>query len=272
MERYIHWVEEHPGESFLIGGGIVLVLLWLLGYFSSSSSGSGSSNLASAYYAAEAQQAVVGGQIQMAHIAATASTAQTNLNDQAAIAINAANTGAAMTINQQNASAATTINAANVGGATAINAAQVAGAAQIAQIQGTTYQVLGSDQLLASENNAAYALAAVQSNNAALTTMNAANNATSQYNALIGSSIIPTELHLTGGGGYLQLATPASGAFDIGTGGAGVDLNALKAEGYSSSQADQIAAVGGMFGSGTQSYAQQANYFSGLVNSFGGGR
>ena len=100
------WVEAHPTESIVIGAGGVLVVLWLLGAFSSTpaASDSGASNLASAYYAAEAQQAVVGGQIQMATIQSAAQTAQVNSQANAAVAINAAQTTAATTINGQNAS------------------------------------------------------------------------------------------------------------------------------------------------------------------------
>jgi hypothetical protein len=243
MERYIKWIEEHPGESVLIGGGGVLFLLWLFGYFSAPAA-SGASNLASAYYAAEAQQATVAGQIQMANITSAAQTAQTGLNDQTAQAIAITNAGAATTINGQNANAAQTI-----------NAAQVAGATQIASIQGQTYQALGSDQLQASVNNNATALAALQNNNATAVSINAANNITSQYNALIGSSIIPTELHLSGGQ-MTEWYTP-SGAGYFGTEQQGVDINALISQGYSAGQAQSIAALQGVYGPASQSYAQQ---------------
>ena len=103
------WVEAHPGESIIIGTVGLLAVLWILGVFSSapaqSSSSAGSANMAAAYYAAEAQQAVVGGQIQMANIAANASTAQAQLAVQA----NATNANAATIINGQNADASTTI-------------------------------------------------------------------------------------------------------------------------------------------------------------------
>ena len=107
------WVEAHPGESIVIGGAAAIALLWVFGVFGGSSaaaSNSGASNLASAYYAAEAQQAVVGGQIQMATIQSAAATAINGQNANAAVAIQKSQSHAATTINQQNASAATTIN------------------------------------------------------------------------------------------------------------------------------------------------------------------
>ena len=95
--------------------------MWLLGFFgsSASSSDSGASSLASAYYAAEAQQAVVGGQIQMATIQRAAATAQNAAQVNGAVAINEAQTGAAVTINGQNATSATVINGQDTKAATA---------------------------------------------------------------------------------------------------------------------------------------------------------
>src|SRR5215831_13248319 len=103
----ITWIEAHPAESIVIGAGGVLALMWLFGAFSgpkASDTSGGSANLAAAYYAAEAQQAVVGGQIQMANIAAAADVAKTGLTTRTATAINESNNNAAVLINGQNTS------------------------------------------------------------------------------------------------------------------------------------------------------------------------
>lgn len=288
--RMVKWVEAHPTESILIGAGIIILILWLLGYFSGSSASSGSSNLASAYYAAEAQQAVVGGQIQMANINATASTAQTAMNDSAAQAIALAGYGAQVTINGQNASAAQVINSDQVNGAvainaaqvsgavtmnandaqaaTAINAAQVSGAVSIAGYQAQTQQTLGlysyelgstqaNDQLLASQSNDAANLAMTQSNNRSAVQMNRQNVNSANYQALLG--IVPSEMALTGG--YLA-NFPLVGA----SGGQSQDLilgqtasvnpniNDYVSAGYTPAQALQIASAQGIFGSATPMY------------------
>jgi hypothetical protein len=116
MGNIMKWIEAHPAESAIIGVGGALVVMWMLGFFSSSSSSSadsGTANMAAAYYAAEAQQAVVGGQIQVATIGAAASTAQALAGDTAAVSINKAQTKAATAINGQNANASVTMNASN---------------------------------------------------------------------------------------------------------------------------------------------------------------
>lgn len=123
MDGVLKWVEAHPAESAIIGIGGVVVILWALGFFSSkpaASADAGTANMAAAYYAAEAQQAVVGGQIQVANIAATASTAQALAGDSAAVSINKAQTKAAVAINGQNSNASVTMNASNNQAATTI--------------------------------------------------------------------------------------------------------------------------------------------------------
>jgi hypothetical protein len=169
FEGTVKWVEAHPTESIIIGGASVIALLWLLGAFGGSKSAdSGSSSLASAYYAAEAQQAVVGGQIQQANIAATAATAQMGLQTDAAVKINEAQTGAAVTINGQNANAATTI---------------------------------GNQQLLATYSNDGAAVQMNASNNAALVQANYDSGQASQMNNFI-SNVLPTELATYGQLGF----------------------------------------------------------------------
>lgn len=101
----IDWAQEHPVESVVIGAGGLIFVLWLFGAFSKGG-GSGDSaaqGMVAAYYAAEAQQAVVGGQIQVANIAATRDTAIAGLTTDAATKIAKTQANAAKTINSQNA-------------------------------------------------------------------------------------------------------------------------------------------------------------------------
>lgn len=179
------WVEAHPGESILIGGGIAIALLWLLGYFSSDTSGTAQDPLAAAYYAAEAQQAVVAGQIQQTTLTTAAATAQTGIQANAAVAINAAQQTAQTTINGQNADAATTIN-----------------------------QSLGSDALLATQSNNATSLATAQSNNATASQINDSNNAASIWSQAM-NTIIPTDQANNKGGAVVNFGP--YGNFGIGT-------------------------------------------------------
>ena len=215
------WVEDHPTESIVIGAGGVLVVLWLLGAFSSSSgsSNAGASNLASAYYAAEAQQAVVGGQIQMATVQAAAATAQNAAQVNGAVAINKAQAKAAITINGQNASAATTIN----GQDDALGATQ------------------SSNQLLATYSNNSTALQTANSNNYYAYQTSKSANDTSVLNNFIGN-ILPAELYYGHGtaGGTLP---GGLGSFGLSTGvGAVSTPSGAAAAGYSP------ASIASMFG------------------------
>jgi hypothetical protein len=205
------WVEDHPTESIVIGAGGLIALLWLLGFFSSSSSSSssGASNLASAYYAAEAQQAVVGGQIQMATIQTAGATAQNAANANAAVAINAAQTGAATTINGQNAS---------------------------------TTALLGNDQLLATYSSNAAAVSTNQSNNDAALAITNSNNLAQATHDMLGT-IVPQELALTGGSAAFDLPGGQGTSYVDPSGGPGVNINTTVGMGYTLAQAQKIAGV-----------------------------
>ena len=99
----IHWAEEHPayaGAIVFVGG---LALLWFLGYLGPSSSSSNQANnqqqqaaiteqqLATAYYAAEAAQSTAGTELQLAQVNDQAAVNIAGGQNQAAVAINAAN-------------------------------------------------------------------------------------------------------------------------------------------------------------------------------------
>lgn len=118
MDKILSWMEAHPVEAGVIGVAGVVVLLYAFGFFGSSSASAGAnqgaSNLASAYYAAEAQQAVVGGQIQLATVNDAAATAQVQDQQQALVAINAANNTASTAIAGYQLGAVQSTNAANV--------------------------------------------------------------------------------------------------------------------------------------------------------------
>lgn len=165
------WVAQHPIPSVAIGAGGLIVVLWIFGAFSRkpATSDGGASNMAAAYYAAEAQQAVVGGQIQMANIQATRDTAIAGLA-----------TDAAVKSENIRATAATTINQQNVGGS----------------IQ------LSADQLSATRVNAATALATVQTNTAAQQAIEAGHDKTSVLQSFI-NMILPAEFAQHPGGGFL---------------------------------------------------------------------
>jgi hypothetical protein len=216
------WVEAHPTESIVIGAGGVLVVLWLLGAFSGSpaASNSGASNLASAYYAAEAQQAVVGGQIQMATIQSAAATAQNAAQVNGAVAVAKSQSKAAVTINGQNASAATTINGQDDTAAT----------------------VNSNNQLLATYSNNATTVATTNSNNYfANKTAEAGFNA-GELNNMI-SSVLAPEIAKYGSGA--TQFTDTSGAYHyLGAAPSGdYSINALLGLGYTLPQAQKKAGV-----------------------------
>jgi hypothetical protein len=232
----IGWVEGHPVESVVIGGGAVLALLWIMGAFGggSSSASAGASNLASAYYAAEAQQAVVGGQIQQATIAANQASTVAGLNANAAVAINAANAKAATLINGQNTGAASTINGQNVAGAN-YQATLAAQTSQFAtQVAGNVAVQQSSDQLQATWSNNAALVADTASNNNTAATINAANNQTSLWQTILGS-IVPYDQAHNAGGAVVQF-----GNVGFGVGGDANTPAYLEAAGYTPAQATSL--------------------------------
>ena len=153
----------------------------------------------------QAQQAVVGGQIQMATIQTAGATAQNAANANAAVAINKAQTGAAVKINQQNA---------------------------------TTASALGNDSLLATQSSNAAAVATTISNNNAATTMDASNNQTTLMQTFLGTTL-PTELNLAHGWAAITVPGLFQGVAETAA-SEPANINALIAEGYTPAQADAI--------------------------------
>jgi hypothetical protein len=211
MTGALHWAEAHPTESILIGGAGVIALLWLFGAFKSSGSSAdaGASSLASAYYAAEAQQAVVGGQIQVAGINATAATAQTKLQADAASAINASNNNAAIITNGQNASVASHV--ADTG-------------------------------LLATYSNNDTAYKTAQSNNDTQAAINANNNATFAFSDLMHLTV-PAEFARLGAESF-HIYTPWGQDLGVTGGSASPGTPfAYEQAGYSADAAQKMAAA-----------------------------
>lgn len=198
MEKAIAWIEAHPIEATLIGLGGVIALMWLFGFFGSKqSSDGGASSLAAAYYAAEAQQAVIGGQIQQANIAATRDTAIAGIQANAAEAINQSNNNASTTINGQNV--------------------------------GATVQ-LGNYQLLATQANDAMQIATNDSNNR-YRYATARDAATASVFNTYATSIAPAEIAISGGS---RLSSPF-GYFGTDTGDQRTP-NLLASQGYTPEQ------------------------------------
>lgn len=207
------WVEDHPTESIVIGAGGLIAILWLLGYFGgSSNANAGASNLASAYYAAEAQQAVVGGQIQQATISAAAQTAIAQSQANAAVAIQKSQSGAAVKINGQNASAATTINAQD----------------------DATAAAASNNQLLATYSNNSTALQTTLSNNATAATI-ATTNANASLMSTFMNSLVAPEMATYGSA---DITVPGLGRI-VGNSNMTPNIAALESMGYSNAQALQ---------------------------------
>lgn len=198
------WVEANPGKSILIGGGLVLFLLWIFGAFSKSATSNGGS-LAAAYYAAEAQQAVIGGQIQQATIAAAAQTAQAGIAANAATAINAANTNAAITINQN---------------------------------QGVVVSHLADQQLNATLSNNATIQNVNATNTAAALAAHEASINGAEALAYI-NTVIPQELKITGGFGNFFL--PNGQALSVNTGSPVGNVDLYQSIGFTPNEATQLA-------------------------------
>jgi len=217
-----HWVSAHPTESVVIGLGGLLAVLWLLGVFkgggSADAAATGASNLAGAFYAAEAQQAVVGGQIQMTTLQTAAATAQ---------AANAAN--AAVAINEANAHAATIINGQNTGAASIMN-----------QSSNDAAVAMSGNQLLATYSNNDAAVRTTALNTSAAVAVNASNN-NANVLATAMQTVVPQEL-AAGGTGAAIVTLPGGQQIRLES-GAAWNLASLEAQGYSADQAAQIAGV-----------------------------
>jgi hypothetical protein len=101
----VQLVEKHPiltGAVVFVGGLALLTMFGLLGGSKGSSSGAGNSGEVSDYFGAETANAQAGDAVQIAAIQAQAGTAQTSLNDTAAVTINGVNTAASTEINDSN--------------------------------------------------------------------------------------------------------------------------------------------------------------------------
>jgi hypothetical protein len=99
INEIMAWAEKHPLPAGAITFGLGLLVLWWMGVIGSSGTAADQTNsaaqqtqqnLATAYYAAEAANATAGTQLQLATVQADAATNINQFNDQAAVAINAA--------------------------------------------------------------------------------------------------------------------------------------------------------------------------------------
>ena len=197
--KIVSWIEAHPAQSIIIGAGGLVLILWLFGAFGrKQQSDGGAASMAAAYYAAEAQQAVIGGQIQAATIQATRDTAIAALETDAAGKIEQTRANAAITINGQNADASTK---------------------------------LGEQNLLATYSNNATTVAVTNSNNEAATRIAANNNWASILSGYI-NSILPSELSTYGSSAW---STYIPGLGTVTSGASGTPAQ-LRAAGYSESQ------------------------------------
>lgn len=212
----VQWAEAHPylAGATVFGGG--LAILWLFGFFgpnkgSESDGSGGSANLAGAYYAAEAQQAVVGGQIQMTTLQTAADTAQMALQTDAAVKINASNDTTAALIASSMYSADVT--KAGYGA----DVAKTLGfyGAQTAQVQSADARMTQATHDLYNYQTNADALHA------------------GMYNNFVNTIVAP-ELAL--GGGFANISTPGIGQFYIAGGPYSTSTpDAARAAGYSES-------------------------------------
>lgn len=210
IDKAAIWIEKNPGLAIVIGLTGTLAILWLLGFFSTPAAAgaggdTGQTNMAAAYYAAEAQQAVVGGQIQMAHEAATSQTAQAATAANAAVAINAAQSLASVRINQQNADTSAILGkygfdtaTAGYDAATAQTSINAGASVAINQRNADLSASLGNYDLLATYSNNDAATAANAANNATAFQIAHDTNVTATMHDFLGS-IVPQELALTGG-------------------------------------------------------------------------
>jgi hypothetical protein len=214
--KILGWAEAHPAQAVMAGGVIVLGVLWLLGVFDrpQQQSDGGASNMAAAYYAAEAQQAVIGGQIQVANIAATRDTAIAGLETDAAVKLGNIQANAAQTINQQNADVSTKLGEFGL---------------EATKSEHWLLKMLGEYGLNATYSNNATAQAINASNNATAQSINYDNNLTTRLMDYF-HTVLPQEFAAFPGRG-LSTYIPGIGQLELWGGSHGP--NEARAAGYS---------------------------------------
>lgn len=233
----VEYAKEHP---YIVGVGVFgggLLILWWLGYFSSSKADAGVANMAAAYYSAEAQQAVVGGQLQMATVQAAAQTAGQQIQANAALGIAQAN-------DSRDIAVAASMYNANVQEADlAAGSANYIAGTQAAYAYNTAVQqanIAASSANYIAGTQAAYAYNTAVANNMYAYMTNQTNQQASLATTAM-QTIIPQEIAATGG--YAAGNVPGLGAFAVNTQGV-YNVNQLISQGYTPQQAMQIAGVG----------------------------
>jgi hypothetical protein len=243
LKAAVAWGEAHPWEMGAIVLVGALVLLWLFGAFSKSSSGSATdssgastSNVA-AYYGAEAASTQAGAAVQIATLQTAASTNQNQSNNDAAVAIDAAdnktsqlntstyyNSHTTETLGQQ----ATDVATAGIASRTALGTAAISSRTQlgVATIQGQTQTTLGLQNMqstIAQSNNAA--AASIANTNGAVKTAQIQATSAAYHDYL--STAMPAEIavgqttaglatfNLTPSGGYSVTVPPIPAASKV---------------------------------------------------------
>lgn len=250
FKQVTQWAEEHP----LATAGIVFVgglgLLWVFGFFNrSGSADNGSANMAAAYYAAEAQQAVVGGQIQQTTLTTAAATKQAEIQANAATSIASIQATTDQSIATSQYSTAQALGLAGFQ-ADVTKAGYSAQTAQtLAAYSADTSKTLAAYSADVAKTGAYYnyALGVTQSNDARATaeSSNYYNNRTaeagfraSELNTAL-NTIVPQELAYSGGFGNFVL--PDLGYFTVNTGAYHTPTE-LAAQGYTTDAIAQITA------------------------------
>jgi len=237
----VQWAEQHPlpAAGIVFGGG--LVLLWALGFFSrSGSNDSGTANMAAAYYAAEAQQAVIGGQIQQTTLTTAATTKQAEIQAHAATSIAQIQATTDQTIAAGQYATAQQLGLASY-------AADVTKAGYAADVAKTSY----SYGYLTDVTKAAYSadVAKVQSYDARMTAQSHDYYGNLTAEAGLRATALTDAMHtlvapeIVAGAGYANVSTPFGG-FNVGPGA--VPYNVLLAQGLTPAQAAYLGGFGGV--------------------------